>query len=84
FRPGIRAEYSQLLAKWNLAPRAALSYKVGVNSQLTADYGIFYQTPERRFLANNSNFNFLRADHYILTYQHLSSSYTFRAQAFYK
>ncbi|MFX5656650.1 hypothetical protein ABTE24_20960, partial [Acinetobacter baumannii] len=36
FRPGIRAEYSQLLAKWNLAPRAALSYKVGVNSQLTA------------------------------------------------
>lgn len=84
FRPGIRAEYSQLLAKWNLAPRAALSYKVGVNSQLTADYGIFYQTPERRFLANNSNFNFLRADHYILTYQHLSPSYTFRAQAFYK
>lgn len=84
FRPGIRAEYSQLLAKWNLAPRAALSYKVGVNSQLTADYGIFYQTPERRFLAINSNFNFLRADHYILTYQHLSPSYTFRAQAFYK
>lgn len=84
FRPGIRAEYSKLLAKWNLAPRAALSYKVGVNSQVTADYGIFYQTPERRFLINNSHFNFLRADHYILTYQHLSPSYTFRAQVFYK
>jgi vitamin B12 transporter len=84
FRPGIRAEYSNLLARWNMAPRAALSYKLGVNSQVTADYGIFYQTPERRYLANNSNFDFLRADHYILTYQHLSANYTFRTQVFYK
>jgi len=84
FRPGIRGEYSNLLARWNLAPRAALSYKLGVNSQVTADYGIFYQTPERRYLANNSNFDFLRADHYILTYQHLSANYTFRTQVFYK
>lgn len=84
FRPGVRIEHSSLLNKMNLAPRAALSYKLGKNSQVTADYGIFYQTPERRYLINQSNVNFLRADHYILTYQHISSNYTFRVQAFYK
>jgi len=84
FRPGLRTEHSGLLNKWNLAPRAALSYKLGQNSQVTADYGIFRQTPDRRFLANNANFDFLRADHYILTYQHIAAGYTFRIQAFYK
>ncbi|TAH06996.1 MAG: TonB-dependent receptor [Sphingobacteriia bacterium] len=84
FRPGVRMEHSGLLNKWNIAPRAALSYKLSKNSQLTADYGMFYQTPERRFLSNNANFDFLRADHYILTYQHISSNYTFRTQIFYK
>lgn len=84
FRPGVRIEHSSLLNKMNLAPRAALSYKLGKNSQVTVDYGIFYQTPERRYLINQPPVNFLRADHYILTYQHISSSYTFRVQAFYK
>lgn len=84
FRPGVRLEYSSLLNKVNIAPRAALSYKLSKNSQLSADYGIFYQTPERRYLVNQPSVDFLRADHYILTYQHISSSYTFRAQAFYK
>lgn len=84
FRPGLRIEYSSLLNKVNIAPRAALSYKLSKNSQLSADYGIFYQTPERRYLINQPAVNFLRADHYILTYQHISSNYTFRAQAFYK
>jgi hypothetical protein len=45
---------------------------------------VFYQTPERRYLVANSDFSFLRADHYILTYQNLSTNYTFRVQAFYK
>ncbi len=84
FRPGIRIEHSSLLNKWNIAPRLALSYKVAKNSQVTADYGIFYQTPERRYLANNTNVDFLRADHYIFTYQHISINYTFRTQVFYK
>ncbi len=84
FRPGIRLEYSSLLNKWNIAPRAALSYKVGAQSQVSADYGIFYQTPERKYLANNAAFDFLRADHYILTYQYISNKYTFRTQVFYK
>lgn len=84
FRPGVRVEHSSLLNKMNVAPRMALSYKLGKNSQVSADYGIFYQTPERRYLINQFGVDFLRADHYILTYQHISNNYTFRAQAFYK
>jgi len=84
FRPGIRIEHSGLLNRWNVAPRAALSYKIDKSSQFSIDYGMFYQTPERRYLVTNNDFNFLRADHYILTYQNLSTNYTFRVQAFYK
>jgi outer membrane receptor for ferrienterochelin and colicin len=84
FRPGIRIEHSGLLNRWNIAPRAALSYKLDKNSQFSIDYGVFYQTPERRYLVANSDFSFLRADHYILTYQNLSTNYTFRVQAFSK
>ena len=84
FRPGIRAEHSELLQKMNIAPRAALSFKIKQNSQLTADYGIFYQTPERKYISGNTSADFLRADHYILTYQQINSEYTFRTQLFYK
>lgn len=85
FRPGIRIERSTLTNNNNIAPRASFSYKLDANSQLSVDYGIFYQTVDRRYLrTNNLNQNFQRADHYILTYQHLSKFYTFRTQLFYK
>lgn len=82
FRPGLRAEYSRLTGKANLAPRASLSYKIAPQMQLTFDYGIFYQTPERKYLLFDKNFDFNRADHYILTYQWLNKDYTFRVQAY--
>lgn len=85
FRPGLRMERSDLLNKTNIAPRASLSYKLNANSQLSFDYGIFYQTPERRYFRPwTPELNFQRADHYILTYQHLSRDYTFRTQVYYK
>jgi len=46
------------------------------------DYGIFYQTPERKYLLFDNDFDFQRADHYILTYQWLTKDYTFRIQAY--
>ncbi len=84
FRPGIRYEYSDLTQKSNIAPRASLSYQVAKPTQISFDYGIFYQTPERRYLTQNSNFKYTRADHYILTFQHLTQYYTFRTQVYYK
>ncbi len=84
FRPGFRYEYSDLTAKANIAPRASISYQVAKKSQLSFDYGIFYQTPDRKYMTQNSDFNYMRADHYIFTYQHNSPEYTLRGQIYYK
>lgn len=85
FRPGIRMERSELLNKTNIAPRVSLSYKLSVNAQFSFDYGIFYQTPERRYIRPWSpELTFQQADHYIFTYQRLTRDYTFRTQVYLK
>ena len=84
FRAGLRAEYSSLLDKPNLAPRTSLAYKISKKAQLSADYGIFYQKPINQFLLFNTEMPFMRADHYILTYQRMDAVTTFRAQVFHK
>jgi hypothetical protein len=82
FRPGLRYEYSALTQKANIAPRGSISYLLAKPTQISFDYGIFYQTPDRKYLTQQSNFDFTRADHYILTFQHFTKDYTFRAQVF--
>lgn len=84
FRPGVRYEYTDLTGRANIAPRASISYLLAKPTQLSFDYGIFYQTPERKYLILNQDFNYQRADHYILTFQHYTKDYTFRTQAYYK
>ena len=82
---GGRLEYSQLMAKWNVAPRASVAYKFRDNSQASFAYGIFYQTPESKYLpAAGTGLNYARAAHYILQYQRTSSKRTFRTELFYK
>ena len=81
---GTRAEHSSLLGKWNIAPRISLAYKLKNNSQLSFAYGIFYQNPERKYLPSSGVLNFSKATHYILQYQKLSNSRTFRTEIFYK
>ena len=81
---GTRAEHSSLLDKWNLAPRLSLAYKLSNNSQASFAYGIFYQDPEKKYLPSPANLNYAKATHYIVQYQKLSNSRTFRTEVFYK
>ena len=83
---GGRLEHSQLMDKWNVAPRVSLAYKFKNNGQASFAYGIFYQNPERKYLpATTHDLGFAKATHYILQYQKLmSSNYTFRTELFYK
>ncbi|MGV3767163.1 MAG: TonB-dependent receptor [Chitinophagaceae bacterium] len=83
-KPGIRAEYSSLLGKYNLAPRFSLAQRVGEKAQVSAAYGIFYQKPENNFLFLQKNLLYTRAAHYILNYQLISRNYTLRTEVFYK
>lgn len=81
---GARMEHSQILSKFNFAPRVSLAYKLGEESQASLAYGIFYQNPERRYLPSPDPLSFSKATHYIVQYQKLTSQSTFRVELFYK
>jgi vitamin B12 transporter len=81
---GGRAEHSQLLDKWKVAPRISVAYKFPDNSQFSLAYGIFYQDPERKYLPSINQLHFAQAAHYIAQYQKISKNYTFRTEIFYK
>ena len=81
---GGRIEHSEVLDKWNIAPRLSLAYKFPDNSQASFAYGIFYQNPERRLLPAIASVDYSKATHYILQYSKQSKDYTFRTEIFYK
>ncbi len=81
---GARLEHSEIINKWNLAPRLSVAYKFPDNSQASFAYGIFYQNPERKYLPVTIGLDYSKATHYILQYQKISSVRTFRVEAFYK
>lgn len=81
---GARFEHSSVLEKTNLVPRISLAYKVGMQGQFSAAYGIFYQRPDRQVLLFQQDLDYSKATHYILNYQRVSRDYTLRAELFYK
>lgn len=84
-RTGIRSEHSSVINKTNLAPRFALALKTGKNSQLSGAWGLYYQTPQADYLKLNTNLDFEKAMHYILSYQFGEvATRLFRAEAYYK
>ncbi|MGE7777483.1 TonB-dependent receptor [Chitinophaga sp. NPDC101104] len=83
-RLGTRYEYSSLLRSPNIAPRASLAYKLDAKSQVALAYGEFYQKPEPQYLRFDHNLGYMRATHYIASYQHISQFRVFRTEVFYK
>ncbi|HEV3222016.1 MAG TPA: TonB-dependent receptor [Puia sp.] len=81
---GVRAEYSALLKRTNLAPRLSLAYRFADGGQINMAYGIFYQLPEMGYLAQNRDLDFSSADHYIINYQKKAGNRLFRIEAYYK
>jgi vitamin B12 transporter len=83
-RPGLRLDYSALLQQAVLAPRMALAYKTGFNSQVSGAYGLFYQSPQNDYLKISQDLSFEKASHYILNYQVMTDKRTFRMEGYYK
>lgn len=81
---GGRMENSTLINRTNFAPRISVAYKLGAQSQASLAYGIFYQSPERRYLPAFTSLDYAKATHYIAQYQKLTSLTTLRAEVFYK
>ena len=84
-RPGVRSEYSTIINKWNIAPRFAIAIKTGDAGQLSAAWGLYHQTPQTDYLKLNTNLDFEKAYHYILSYQVGDvSTRLFRVETYYK
>jgi hypothetical protein len=83
-RLGLRTEYSASIDRYNLAPRAALSYEVAPKQQINFAWGEYYQAPHLRFVAQNPSLHFQESTHYILGYQKNDPRRTFRAEIFHK
>ncbi|MCW3461909.1 TonB-dependent receptor [Chitinophaga nivalis] len=83
-RAGGRAEYSSVLGKMNFAPRASLAYKLDNYSQFSFAYGDYYQKPEPKYILWDNGLGYMKATHYILTYQRMTKFTTFRTELFYK
>ena len=83
-KTGIRAEYSALLLKSDFAPRISLAIKTGEKSQISAAYGIYYQTAPTPYLLQGNRPEFQQAVHYIINFQRIKNDMTFRIEAYYK
>src|SRR5690606_16195205 len=83
-RLGVRFETSELIGETNVAPRTSIAYKTGIHSQISAAYGIFYQTPENRYLFNTTSLDYENATHYIANYQWMDDNRTFRIEGYNK
>ena len=83
-RIGVRAEHSELLQQWSLAPRISLAYKLNGGSQINLGYGVFYQKPENMYLVQQPELLFSRATHYIVNFQKKAGNRLLRVEAYYK
>jgi len=83
-KPGVRAEYSQLLARGNVSPRLALALKLGAASQVSMASGLFYQTAPNMYLLFGYRPDFQQALHYMANYQWTRGDRTFRIEGYYK
>lgn len=83
-RVGGRVEYSSVISKTNFAPRASLGYKLNNQGEISLAYGDYYQKPEQQYIRFKHDLGYMRATHYIASYQRISNGYTFRTEVYYK
>ncbi len=83
-RAGLRAEYSNLLNRANVAPRLSAAYILRKDEQIALAAGQFYQTPEYELMRFHTDLRFERATHLMLNYQRIRDGFTFRVEGYYK
>ncbi len=81
---GVRAENSELLNQFTIAPRASVSYKSSKNTQFSLAYGQFYQNPNSEFLKFSKDLKAQNTSHLIANFQSVKQGQIFRVEAYYK
>lgn len=83
-KPGVRVEYSKLLAKGNVSPRLAMALKTGKTSQISFASGYFYQLASQNYLMQGYRPDFQEALHLMANYQIIAKNRIFRLEGYYK
>lgn len=83
-KPGVRYEYSQLLASDNISPRFAAAIRSGLYGQFSVASGIFYQLADPQYYILGYRPGFQNSVHYIANYQYMHNERTLRVEAYYK
>ena len=81
---GLRTDYSSIFSTADIAPRAAIAYKISKNGQFSLAYGNFFQNPNSAILKFNQDLKAEKTSHYILNYQYVNDGKIFRAEAYRK
>lgn len=81
---GVRAENSSYFKESKIAPRFALAYRLAKDWTTSVAYGIYYQSPESKYLNYPADLGFQKADHYIFQLQRTTEGRSLRWEAFYK
>ncbi len=83
-KPGVRFEYSSLIASSNISPRFAAAIRAGENGQISLASGIFYQIAEPQYYLLGHRPGFQQSIHYIANYQYSKNDRTLRIEGYYK
>lgn len=83
-RTGARLEYNSLMDKLSVDPRVSVAYKPFEKGQFSLAYGTFRQTAKNQYVRVNNDLTNEKAEHFILNYQVVTDSRTFRVETYYK
>ena len=83
-RAGARLEYNNLMDKFSVDPRISVAYKPFETGQFSFAYGTFRQTAKNQYVRVNNDLQSEKAEHFILNYQVVTDSRTFRVETYYK
>ncbi len=83
-KSGARVEQNNLLNNVSADPRISFAFKPGKEGQFSFAYGRFRQTAPNQYMRVNKQLDSEQAEHFILNYQVINNSRTFRVEAFYK
>lgn len=84
FRLGGRMEYSSVIKRLNVVPRASLAFKTTDYSQISVAYGRFMQNPVADYLIYSRSLQFEESKHYVLNYQYEKDKRLLRMELFQK
>jgi hypothetical protein len=83
-RGGLRSEYNSLNNQFSIDPRFSIAYKPGNKGQFAFAYGKFRQSAKNQYVRMNHDLASEQAEHFILNYQIINDSRTFRVETYYK